>query len=342
MPGKQGEGDPGEGDLGLGDLTPEELSEGQAAALVLEEMLALTSQSLVRTEIGELYHEVRQLGQGRFGRVLLVSHRRRGSLMALKLLPKDLTPRHSFLYEFCVGLALGSHPGIVTNFGIGLESRDCYGFLTEAAPLRDLIAFIQPKAGLPEPAAQRCAEQLAAALEHIHSRGLVYRDLKPENVLVFDPECQRVKLADFGHTRPRGTLLRLAGGPIPYTAPELCAPPPRPEGLPIQPSLDAWALGVVLFCLLTGYFPWERPLPDDPSYDDFVAWQASGLPRDRPPPWAGLAPPATQLLKGLLALSPRERRSVGSIRGYLGKAWREPVRGGDGEGGRGEEENDAQ
>ncbi|KAL4666573.1 hypothetical protein H8959_005262 [Pygathrix nigripes] len=94
---------------------------------------------------------------------------------------------------------------------------------------------LSPQVGLPQPAVHRCAAQLASALEHIHARGLVYRDLKPENVLVCDPDCRHFKLTDFGHTRPRGTLLRLAGPPIPYTAPELCAPRPSPRVCPFSP-----------------------------------------------------------------------------------------------------------
>uniref|UniRef100_G3QIZ1 Protein kinase domain-containing protein n=1 Tax=Gorilla gorilla gorilla TaxID=9595 RepID=G3QIZ1_GORGO len=263
MPGKQSEEGPAEAgasedseEEGLGGLTSEELQQGQEAARALEDMMTLSAQTLVRAEVDELYKEVRPLGQGRYGRVLLVTHRQ--------------------------------------------------------------------KVGLPQPAVHRCAAQLASALEYIHARGLVYRDLKPENVLVCDPDCRRFKLTDFGHTRPRGTPLRLAGPPIPYTAPELCAPPPLPEGLPIQPALDAWALGVLLFCLLTGYFPWDRPLAEaDPFYEDFLIWQASGQPQDRPQPWFGLAPAADALLWGLLDPHPRRRSAVISIREHLGRPWRQ-------------------
>nr|XP_054395062.1 serine/threonine-protein kinase SBK2 isoform X1 [Pongo abelii]XP_054395063.1 serine/threonine-protein kinase SBK2 isoform X1 [Pongo abelii] len=318
MPGKQSEEGPAEagasedsGEEGLGGLTLEELQQGQEAARALEDMMTLSAQTLVRAEVDELYEEVRPLGQGRYGRVLLVIHRQKGTPLALKQLPKPRTSLRGFLYEFCVGLSLGAHSAIVTAYGIGIESAHSYSFLTEPVLHRDLMAFIQPKVGLPQPAVHRCAAQLASALEYIHARGLVYRDLKPENILVCDPDCRRFKLTDFGHTRPRGTLLRLAGPPIPYTAPELCAPPPLPEGLPIQPALDAWALGVLLFCLLTGYFPWDQPLAEaDPFYEDFLIWQASGQPQDRPQPWFGLAPAADALLWGLLDPHPRRRSAA--------------------------------
>ncbi|XP_012889978.1 PREDICTED: serine/threonine-protein kinase SBK2 [Dipodomys ordii] len=333
MPGKRPEAGHEEAEAGedgaeegLGGLTLEELQQGQEAALALEDMMALSAQTLVHSEVDQLYQEVRPLGQGRFGRVLLVTHRQKGTALALKRLPKMSTSLRGFLYEFCVGLSLGTHPAIVTAYGIGIESADSYSFLTEPVLHGDLISFIQPKVGLLQPAsAQCCAVQLASALEHIHGQGLVYRDLKPENVLVCDAACRRVKLADFGHTRPRGTLLRLTGAPIPYTAPELCAPTPLPEGLPIQPSLDAWALGVLVFCLLTGYFPWDQPLAEaDPFYEDFLAWRASGQPQDRPQPWFGLAPAADALLWGLLDPHPRKRSPVGSVEAYLGQPWRWP------------------
>lgn len=67
------------GDEGLGGLTVEELEQGQETALALEDMMALSAQTLVRTEVGQLYQEVRPLGQGRFGRVLLVTHRQKGT-----------------------------------------------------------------------------------------------------------------------------------------------------------------------------------------------------------------------------------------------------------------------
>lgn len=175
--------------------------------------------------------------------------------------------------------------------------------------------------GIPEPAAKQCARQLVSALEFIHSRGLVYRDIKPENVLLFDPDCRLVKLTDFGLTRPKGTKLKLVAGVIPYTAPELSSTADA-QGVPIDASMDAWAFGVLLFCLLTGYFPWEQSLPEDPFFEDFMQWQETGLERDVPRHWKRLTAEAAGMLRSLLALDPAKRGPVSGVLRYVDCPWR--------------------
>uniref|UniRef100_A0A8C3XS89 Serine/threonine-protein kinase SBK2 n=2 Tax=Chelydra serpentina TaxID=8475 RepID=A0A8C3XS89_CHESE len=294
---------------------------GAAALAMLDEMLEITAQSLVHTEVAEHYQVIRELGRGKYGHVVLVTHRQRGTPMALKLLPKAHTKLHTFLYEYCVALSLATHPAIIGMFGIAIESSQHYGFLYEPALHRDLISIIKPRDGIPEPAAKQCAKQLVSALEFIHSRGLVYRDVKPENVLLFDPECRCIKLTDFGLTRPKGTRLKLVAGVIPYTAPEL-SNTTGAQGLSIDASLDAWAFGVMLFCLLTGYFPWEQSLPADPFFEDFMLWQESGLDEDLPCHWRRLTAEATRMLRSLLALDPAQRSPVSGALHYVDCPWR--------------------
>ncbi|XP_052559871.1 serine/threonine-protein kinase SBK2 [Tympanuchus pallidicinctus] len=293
-----------------------------AAPTMLEELLEITAQSLVRTEVAEHYEVIRELGRGKYGHVMLVTHRQRGTPMALKLLPKASTKLHTFLYEYCVALSLATHPAIIGMFGIAIESSQYYGFLYEPAMHKDLISIIKPRDGIPEPAAKHCAKQLVSALEFIHSRGLVYRDVKPENVLLFDPECRRIKLTDFGLTRPKGTKLKLVAGVIPYTAPELSNTTDA-QGVPIDASMDAWAFGVLLFCLLTGYFPWEQSLPKDPFFEDFMLWQETGLEENLPRHWKRLTAEAALMLRSLLALDPAKRCPVGGALRYVNCPWRQ-------------------
>ncbi|RLV98329.1 hypothetical protein DV515_00010865 [Chloebia gouldiae] len=356
-----------------------------AAPTKIEELLEITAQSLVRAEVAEHYEVVRELGRGKYGHVMLVTHRQRGkdltapcellclvsspltqawgmgwaggtlgpdtrhgredpqgdqqdgdipsqepshyisqgpgTPMALKLLPKASTKLHTFLYEYCVALSLATHPAIIGMFGIAIESSQYYGFLYEPALHKDLISIIKPRDGIPEPAAKQCARQLVSALEFIHSRGLVYRDIKPENVLLFDPDCRLVKLTDFGLTRPKGTKLKLVAGVIPYTAPELSNTADA-QGVPIDTSMDAWAFGVLLFCLLTGYFPWEQSLPEDPFFEDFMQWQETGLEKDVPRHWRRLTAEAAGMLRSLLALDPTKRGPVSGVLRYVDCPWR--------------------
>lgn len=153
----------------------------------------------------------------------------------------------------------------------------------------------------------------------------MYRDVKPENILLFDRHCHCIKLTDFGLTRPQGTLLQLVAGVIPYTAPELSRGTTGTPGLPIDASLDAWALGVLIFCLLTGYFPWEKTLPEDSFFDDFVIWQESGSDEDLPFHWRPLSQDCIAMLQNLLALEPTKRGPIRQVLSYLDRPWRADV-----------------
>lgn len=69
------------------------------------------------------------------------------------------------------------------------------------------------------------AKQLAAALEHIHSRELVHRDVKLDNILVFKSDFSRIKLCDFGETRRAGSVVLRRNEWLPYAAPEILQVP---------------------------------------------------------------------------------------------------------------------
>ena len=168
---------------------------------------------------------------------------------------------------------------------------------------------------------KRVVAQLAGALDFLHGRGLVHADVKPDNVLVFDPVCSRVALGDLGLTRPEGSPTPAPPGPLPSAPPELCVLLP-PDTLPLRPALDSWGLGVLLFCAATACFPWDVALAPDPEFEVFAGWMtARPQPPRPPPPWDQFAPPALALFQGLLDLDPETRSPPLVVLDFLGDDW---------------------
>ena len=144
------------------------------------------------------------------------------------------------------------HPGIARLFGGGNTQGLAFAIM-ELLPGTDLTRYTQASRLLPEPLALVIAARLAEALAYAHREGVVHRDVKPANVM-FDPATDTVKLTDFGLARSfdaeatrSGVLL---GSPA-YMAPELLA------GARADARSDLYALGVLLFELLTGRLPFE-------------------------------------------------------------------------------------
>jgi serine/threonine-protein kinase len=144
------------------------------------------------------------------------------------------------------------HPGIVTTHGAILQGGMGYVAM-ELLTGTDLSRYTRPAHLLPEALALAITARIAEALAYAHRAGVVHRDVKPANVM-FDPAIDSVKLTDFGLARAvdaeatrSGVLL---GSPA-YMAPELLA------GARADAASDLYALGVLLFELLTGRLPFE-------------------------------------------------------------------------------------
>jgi len=126
-------------------------------------------------------------------------------------------------------------------------------------------------------------------------------------------------------------------GTIPYTAPELCDMS-RHEGFCVDYSTDVWAFGVLLFCMLTGNFPWEKALPSDSFYQEFVRWQhrrrisaialslassssAAAAAAAVPSQWRRFTEQALRMFRRLLAVEHERRCSVKEVFAYFSHSW---------------------
>lgn len=338
----------GEQDVELRDPLPQE-EDGEPeedTAVALQRLVELTAPRVasLRT-LSAQYRLVRKLGSGSYGRVLLARPRAGGPAVALKLLRRDRVLRSTFLREFCVGRCVSSHPGLLRTLAGPLQTPQYFAFTQEYAPCGDLSGMLQER-GLPEPLLKRVVAQLAAALDFLHGRGLVHADVKPDNVLVFDPCCSRVALGDLGLTRPEGSATPAPPEPLPSAPPELCLLLP-PDTLPLRPALDSWGLGVLLFCAATAAFPWDVAMAPDPQFEAFAEWvTAQPRPPKPPAPWDQFSPAALTLLRGLLDLDPGERSPPLAVLEFLGDSWGLDGDGGEtgvlagGDGGDGEEEGE--
>lgn len=206
------------------------------------------------------YRLLRTLGRGSMGTVHLAVDDRDGRPVAIKAMPlgqdsadtDQAQLRQRFLAEVAAARRL-SHPDIVTLHDCGEEAGQLW-LAMELLQGCDLGRYTHMSRLLPEPLVLQLVERLARALAHAHAQGVVHRDIKPANVMLHLPSGQ-LKLTDFGvagladlsRTRT-GVVL---GTPY-YMAPEQLA------GAVADARSDLYALGVLLYQLLTGRLPHEH------------------------------------------------------------------------------------
>mmetsp|Transcript_13352 Transcript_13352/g.19971 ORF Transcript_13352/g.19971 Transcript_13352/m.19971 type:complete len:1184 (-) Transcript_13352:87-3638(-) len=192
----------------------------------------------------------RVIGKGSYGIVCVVKAPD-GQKMALKVLPKA-TIFEEGAQERCIrerrmiGVASG-HPFIASLHNAFRDRKAVY-LLMELCQGGELFSLLQRyRRGLPRLAARFYAASVVSALEHLHSRNIVYRDLKPENLL-FDSKGF-LKLVDFGFAKVVLTHTYTLCGTPEYLAPEVLM------GVGHNSAADLWSLGCLIFELLASYPP---------------------------------------------------------------------------------------
>jgi hypothetical protein len=199
------------------------------------------------------YRLARRLGAGGFGVVWLAWDEKLEREVAVKAIPRDRRGGERVEREARAAARL-NHPGIVAVYELASDDHQVY-LVSELVRGRTLAELLRAGAVSDRDAA-RIGAVLCDALEHAHARGVVHRDVKPQNVMVVaEPAAGAgfAKLADFGvaHVASGDPLTRTGDviGTLAYMAPE------QAEGAPVTPACDVWSLALTLYEAWTGSNP---------------------------------------------------------------------------------------
>jgi len=220
---------------------------------------------MVRKEFGtgaifaDRYQIVEELGQGGMGRVYRAVDKKVNEEVAIKVVRPEISSDHRVIERFSNELRNArhiSHKNICRMYDL-FESEGLHFITMEYVPGENLKRFIRRSRQLTVGTAVAIAKQVAEGLEEAHRQGVVHRDLKPQNIMI-DHEGN-VRIMDFGiasSIKTRGMTVQgaMIGTPD-YMSPE------QVEGQEADARSDLYALGVVLYEMLTGRVPFEGETP---------------------------------------------------------------------------------
>lgn len=213
-----------------------------------------------KTIANDRYGIIRPLGSGGMARVYLAHDEVLDRDVALKVLreqfAEDAESAERFRREALSGAAL-SHPNIVSVYDRGEENGTSY-IAMEYVPGGSLKERIEQHGPLDSGVAASIALQITEALRVAHDRGVIHRDIKPQNILL--TPSGKAKVTDFGIARAASSATISQTGLVLGTASYMS--PEQAMGESVTPRSDLYSLGVVLYEMLTGELPYtaENPL----------------------------------------------------------------------------------
>lgn len=246
------------------------------------------------------YRIIKELGRGGMGVVYLAEHQRLLKKYALKILPQAFSEDPQLVERFhneARVMAELNHPNIVKVVNMSCEETTYYLVMeyveSETGAPKNLHQLMREHGGkIPEDKSERIALDILSALETAHERGIVHRDIKPANILLDNDGT--AKVADFGLVKILGGDDRTATKRVTLTAEGLVLgtydfmSPEQKAGKPVDLRTDIYAIGVIIYSILTGRKPEGRfSLPSEIIPELSTKWDAivdrclQNLPEDR-------------------------------------------------------------
>lgn len=257
------------------------------------------------------------LGEGEFGKVKLGWRKdgKQPSQVAIKLIKRDSIMKDSDseikIHREINSLKLLNHPNIVNLVEV-MKSGKYIGIVLEYASGGELFDYILHHKNLKENVAKKIFAQLVSGVDYMHSKGLIHRDLKLENLLL--DKHKNVIISDFGfvnsYNKDKNDLMKTSCGSPCYAAPELVLTQSPYEGK----KCDIWSLGIILYAMLAGYLPFD----DDPENEDgsdiirlyhYICKTPLTFPEY-------VSPLARDLLRKIIVSDPKKRINIENIRNH--------------------------
>ncbi len=258
--------------------------------------------------VADRYRVVRRLGEGGMGVVYEAEHVLTRRRVALKLLHPHLANSEEaagrFVREAQAAGAL-RHPHIVDVLDMGRLPDGALYMALEFLEGRSLAELLEAEGALPLERAVHLLQQACSAVGAAHARGIVHRDLKPDNLFVTEREdgTEHIKVLDFGIAKVLGPdALRMTATHAVMGTPYYMPPEQTRSAASVDHRADVYALGVILFEMLTGRPPFQAE-----TLPELFVRIASHPPPDPHTLRAGLPLGITALLHRTLAKDPDER-----------------------------------
>jgi hypothetical protein len=267
----------------------------------------------LRGQVLGQYQLIEELGRGGMAVVYRAYQPSLNRHVALKVLPPQLVFDQQSVSRFqreARAAASLRHPNIVVIYDVGQEQGIHY-IAMEYLQGRTLKQLVEKEGRLHPRRAMHIVEQLAAALDYAHQRALVHRDIKPANIFVQgggDPAGARdhVTLTDFGIARAAFETQQLTREGMLMGTPEYMAPE-QATGGEVDERTDLYALGVVLYQMLTGRMPYQGHTPHAVLHN--VIYEAPPPPRQLNP---NLSPAVEAVVLKAIAKQPEQRFQRGA------------------------------
>ena len=275
--------------------------------LVAQPVAQTTLDPLLGVVIDDRYEVLAVIGEGGMGRVYRVRHRRLGRSFALKALRADLA-RETVLSERFMqearAAAVVTHPNVVQINDFGTLPTGQPYFVMELLEGRTLTRILREEGPMAPARCVGIVRQIAEALAAAHAMGVIHRDLKPDNIIVVRPSGSHstVKVLDFGLAKVAGSS-RLTRPGVVFGTPYYMSPE-QAGGEEFDHRVNVYALGIVLFELITGRVPFDAD-----TYMGVLSKHLYVAPpklREFKVPLEGLAG-FEEIIEGCLAKKPEDR-----------------------------------